>query len=94
VFDFSSIVGFDWDKGNRQKNWEKHRVDYRECEEVFFNSPLIVGDDRTHSAVARTTVVPDPFPVDMVIPFSSPYASSTPVSNICPVSWLPADGND
>jgi len=49
VFDFSSIVGFDWDKGNKQKNWEKHRVDFRECEEVFFNRPLIVGEDRTHS---------------------------------------------
>ncbi len=49
MFDFSSIVGFDWDKGNKQKNWEKHRVDFRECEEVFFNRPLIVGEDRTHS---------------------------------------------
>jgi uncharacterized protein len=53
VFDFSSIVGFDWDKGNKQKNWEKHQVDYRECEEVFFNSPLIVGEDRTHSTYEK-----------------------------------------
>ena len=50
MFDLSNIAGFDWDKGNKQKNWNKHRVDYRECEEVFFNRPLITGKDRKHSA--------------------------------------------
>jgi len=53
VFDFSSIVGFDWGKGSKQKNWEKHRVDFRECEEVFFNRPLIVGEDRIHSTYEK-----------------------------------------
>ena len=53
VFDFSSIAGFDWDKGNKQKNWDKHQVDFRECEEVFFNRPLIVGEDKTHSAYEK-----------------------------------------
>ena len=49
VFDFESIIGFDWDEGNRQKNWEKHQVDYRECEEVFFNQPLLIHEDIKHS---------------------------------------------
>jgi hypothetical protein len=49
VFDFDNLVGFDWDEGNKQKNWEKHQVDYRECEEVFFNKPLLIGDDTNHS---------------------------------------------
>ena len=49
MFDFSRIVGFDWDRGNKQKNWDKHQVDFRECEEVFFNRPLITGKDKTHS---------------------------------------------
>jgi len=49
VFDFEAIIGFDWDEGNREKNWIKHGVDYRECEEVFFNRPLIVGDEIKHS---------------------------------------------
>lgn len=53
MFDFSGIVGFDWDKGNKQKNWEKHQVDFRECEEVFFNRPLIVGEDKTHSTYEK-----------------------------------------
>lgn len=45
----SNIEGFDWDKANIEKNWEKHRVTYIECEEVFFNKPLVVREDMPHS---------------------------------------------
>ncbi len=44
-----NVSGFDWDEGNLAKNWEKHGVTPFECEEVFFNEPLVVGDDETHS---------------------------------------------
>lgn len=47
--DFSKVEGFDWDAANRQKNWLKHRVDYQECEEVFFNKPLLIYRDEEHS---------------------------------------------
>lgn len=40
---------FDWDEGNLDKNWEKHKVAYYECEEVFFNEPLVVAEDEEHS---------------------------------------------
>ena len=49
VFDFDSIIGFDWDEGNKDKNWDKHQVDFRECEEVFFNQPLLIYEDIKHS---------------------------------------------
>jgi hypothetical protein len=42
-------VGFDWDDGNVEKNWERHRVWFWEAEEVFFNEPLVVAVDREHS---------------------------------------------
>ena len=42
-------TGFQWDQGNDQKNYFKHGVTQAECEEVFFNSPLLVADDETHS---------------------------------------------
>ena len=45
----SDITGFDWDQGNRDKNWKKHRVNSSECEQVIFNQPLIVLDDTKHS---------------------------------------------
>lgn len=43
------IKGFDWDTGNSQKNWQKHQVAQIECEEVFFNLPLLLKDDLKHS---------------------------------------------
>ena len=42
-------TGFDWDAGNTDKNWEKHRVTDGECEELSFNEPLIVRRDSGHS---------------------------------------------
>lgn len=46
----ASATGFDWDDGNATKNWEKHRVSIAECEQVFFNAPLIAAVDAGHSA--------------------------------------------
>ncbi len=34
--------GFQWDKGNSDKNWIRHQVTRFECEELFFNSVVIV----------------------------------------------------
>ncbi len=42
--------GFQWDKGNLLKNWEKHEVSAPECEQIFFNQPLVVAEDNKHSA--------------------------------------------
>lgn len=42
-------ANFDWDKGNLDKNWLKHHVANAECEEVFFNQPLLVIKDGKHS---------------------------------------------
>ncbi|MBK8870444.1 MAG: BrnT family toxin [Elusimicrobia bacterium] len=42
-------AGFEWDKGNLDKNWLKHRVAPYECEQIFFNQPLIVAEDERHS---------------------------------------------
>lgn len=45
----SSCDGFQWDEGNSQKNWHLHRVTDAECEEVFFNQPLLLALDKDHS---------------------------------------------
>ena len=50
MLNLDHLVGFDWDEGNKQKNWEKHQVDYTECEQVFFNKPLLVNEDIKHSS--------------------------------------------
>ena len=41
--------GFDWDNGNLSKNWEKHKVAYWECEQIFFNRPRMAARDEKHS---------------------------------------------
>lgn len=47
--DFSQVPDFDWDEGNKEKNRQKHKVDFRECEEAFFNKPLLILEDKEHS---------------------------------------------
>ncbi len=50
MLNLDHLVGFDWDEGNKEKNWDKHKVDYPECEQVFFNKPLIISEDIKHSS--------------------------------------------
>ena len=45
----AECIGFQWDEGNSEKNWIAHQVTRAECEQVFLNRPLVVGDDREHS---------------------------------------------
>ena len=42
-------IKFEWDKFNKEKNWKNHQVDFRECEEIFFNEPLKIFKDIKHS---------------------------------------------
>lgn len=49
MIDLINLTGFDWDESNREKNWEKHGVLAGECEEVFFNLPLLLQPDPAHS---------------------------------------------
>jgi uncharacterized protein len=44
-----SCSGFDWDEGNSDKNWLRHKVSRSECEQFFFNEPMIVNHDEKHS---------------------------------------------
>jgi uncharacterized DUF497 family protein len=57
VIDPNQLIGFDWDAGNREKNWQKHRVSIGECEEVFFNLPLVLQDDPIHSKTESRSLV-------------------------------------
>lgn len=47
--DWSQLEGFEWDEGNSEKNKKKHKVEQKECEDIFSNEPLIIFPDRTHS---------------------------------------------
>lgn len=47
----AACEGFQWDAANAEKVWARHRVTPAEPEEVFLNRPLVVGDDKEHSAM-------------------------------------------
>ena len=49
VDELRECVGFQWDAGNSEKNWQGHLVSRGEAEEAFFNHPIMVGDDSVHS---------------------------------------------
>ncbi|MCH7641111.1 BrnT family toxin [Patescibacteria group bacterium] len=46
-------ISFDWDRGNIEKNWKKHKVHFKEAEEAFFNKPLKIFPDKKHSTKER-----------------------------------------
>jgi len=51
--ELANCTGFDWDAGNATKNWDLHRVSRAECEQPFFNRPILVTADERHSAEER-----------------------------------------
>jgi hypothetical protein len=44
-----NCTGFEWDQGNLTKNWDQHDVSSGECEQIFFNRPLIIKRNKEHS---------------------------------------------
>jgi len=53
----SQAAGFEWDNGNRGKNWLRHKVTDEECEEVFFDENKIVARDKLHSAKEERFII-------------------------------------
>lgn len=49
MIDFGRIIGFQWDDGNARKSADKHGVNQIEAEQVFFNEPLLIAGDASHS---------------------------------------------
>ncbi len=50
---FPDLEGFQWDAGNREKNWHGHEVLAGEIEQSFFNRPVIVAPHPKHSRVEQ-----------------------------------------
>ena len=53
---FEQFSGFQWDRGNIDKNLIKHNVENWECEQVFFNRPLLVLEDTRNSVSEKRWV--------------------------------------
>ncbi len=46
---FIKVKEFQWDKGNKNKNWLKHKVSNQESEEAFFDKKVKILKDILHS---------------------------------------------
>jgi hypothetical protein len=46
-------TGFDWDKGNQAKIWDRHRVSPEECEQAFLDQFLYAMPNGEHTTVAE-----------------------------------------
>ena len=49
VLKLPSVLSFEWDKGNEQKNWLKHKVTGEEAEEAFDDVNRMLFEDIKHS---------------------------------------------
>jgi uncharacterized protein len=49
MIDLTDIIGFNWDEGNSRKSETKHGVSMAETEQVFFDAPLLLLEDESHS---------------------------------------------
>jgi len=49
----AKCIRFEWDGHNVEKNWAIHHVTFWECEEVFFNEPLVVARDAKDSSTEQ-----------------------------------------
>ena len=58
VVDLSEVkfTAFDWDEGNRNKNWLRHKATNEESEQIFYNQPLVVFEDKKHSQKEKRLV--------------------------------------
>jgi uncharacterized DUF497 family protein len=48
---------FQWDKGNKNKNWLKHKVTNKECEEAFFDKNKKIIKDEIHSGREKRFII-------------------------------------
>ncbi len=42
-------LSFEWDEFNKEKSLHKHRVEYKECEDIFLHKKLKIYPDEKHS---------------------------------------------
>lgn len=49
MVDLSKIKGFEWNKGNIDKSYQKHGITPNEAEEVFLDENILLLEDVKHS---------------------------------------------
>lgn len=50
-------ISFEWDKGNIDKNFLKHKITNREAEEIFDNKKKFIIEDEKHSLTEKRYMI-------------------------------------
>ena len=50
-------IKFEWDKGNIDKSWKKHKVSSKKAEQVFFDRKAIIIYDEKHSKIEKRYLI-------------------------------------
>src|SRR3989344_6608654 len=56
MLDLRKIRGFEWDKGNVEKSYEKHGITPKEAEKIYLDDNLQVEQDVQHQEVEERFV--------------------------------------
>ncbi len=48
MIDLSKITGFEWDRGNIDKSYQKHGITPNEAEEIFLDEDILLLEDIEH----------------------------------------------
>lgn len=57
MINLSEPIEFDWNKGNKDKNWKKHRVKNKECEEIFYDEDKRIINDVLHTGKEKRYIL-------------------------------------
>lgn len=49
MMDLNKYIEFEWDKGNIDKSFKKHKISPNESEEIFLDENLLIQEDLKHS---------------------------------------------
>ncbi|MBI3577758.1 BrnT family toxin [Candidatus Gottesmanbacteria bacterium] len=51
------LIVFEWDQGNSEKNYKKHKVTQREAEEAVTSDNMFIFDDEKHSRLEKRYMI-------------------------------------
>lgn len=57
MVDLNKLAGFEWDKGNIDKNYIKHGITPNEAEEAFLDKELLLLEDIKHSLKEKRLIL-------------------------------------
>lgn len=67
MIDLSKITGFEWDKGNIDKNYQKHGIAPNETEQVFTDEDVQVERDIKHQEKEKRYIAIGKNAVDRIL---------------------------